>query len=786
MMKNRGIAFKLVFFILTSCAVIFLVIFAYNYLFSRRIIIKNIESSAKNLTLVTVNKIETVLCSAAEVPESLAYFLEEGSYDTEEMLKLLKSMVENNPAIYGSTAAFEPNAFDKDSLYFAPYFYRSGDRVEFKYLGNDSYRYFYLDWYQIPRELGRPVWSEPYYDVGGGDILMSTYSVPFYADIGKEKKFMGIVTADISLAWLEDIISSIKIARSGYGFLVSKNGTIVSHPQKGLIMNETIFSIAEARDDPRLREIGREMIKGKSGFTPSRSIFTGKECWIAYAPVPSSGWSFGAVFPKDELMADMIRFNRIVLGLGAAGLLFLLIVIVWIAHSITRPLRILAKTTRDIAKGNLDFELPAVRSKDEVGELANSFIYMKGALKRYIKELTEATSAKERIESELRIAHDIQMNILPKVFPPFPDRREFDIYATLEPAKEVGGDFYDFFFIDDDNICFVIGDVSGKGVPAALFMAMVKTLIKSTARTTSSPDEILKTVNEEVSGKNDSCMFVTVFLAILNVRTGHVDYVNAGHNPPLVIHAGKEVSFLKDATGPAIGIFENGVFEKERIVLRPGDTIYMYTDGVTEAMDSGHHLFSEERLKETISKLAGSSIREIIDQMLEEIKSFSHGMPQADDITMLAVRYFSAAKPDRARAAHRTIVLKNSLSEIKKMATSIAEFGKEKNLPPDRINDATLVLEEAINNVVSYGYGDAKEHTIIIDVDLAGDGLSLRVQDDARPFNPLEVTPPDIHAPLESRRVGGLGIHLMRNFTDNLEYKREDGKNILTMRIPCR
>ena len=644
MIKNRGIAFKLVLFILTSCTVIFVLIFGYNYLFSRRIIIRNIEDNAKNLASVIVNKIETVLRPTEKVPKNLAYFLEQSSYNKEEIINLLRSVVGNNPEIYGATIAFEPNSFDKDSLYFAPYFYKSEGEIKFAYLGDDSYRYFYWDWYQIPRELGSPIWTEPYYDEGGGNVIMSTYSVPFYKNIEGERKFMGIVTADISLSWLQEIVSSIKIAKTGYGFLISKNGTIVTHPHKHLIMNETIFSVAEAREDQHLREVGRDMIKGKSGFVPFESIVTEKKCWMVYAPLGSSGWSLGVLFPQDELMADITNLNTIVFVLGLVGFLFLLVVIVLISGSITRPLRILARRTKDIGSGNLDIELPAIKSRDEVGRLADSFIYMRDALKKYIKELTDTTAAKERIESELKIAHDIQMGIVPKIFPPFPDRSEFDIYAVLEPAREVGGDLYDFFFIDDDHLCFVIGDVSDKGVPASLFMAVAKTLIKTVAGEIKEPDKILDRVNKEISHDNDSCMFVTLFLGILDIRTGEVYYANGGHNPPLIMRKGKEAAFLGGATGTAAGIIEDVIYEKEKLILQPGDTIYMYTDGVTEAFNKSGELFSEERLKKEASLHQQDSIKDLVREMLGEIKSFSRGVPQSDDITILVLRYFHDEK----------------------------------------------------------------------------------------------------------------------------------------------
>ncbi len=782
-MRNKGIAFKLTFFILTSSVLIFGIIFTYNYLYSRRIIVKNISEQAEDISLATVSKIETVLRSVEAVPQTIAGFLEEADYDKDQIMSLLHSIIEDNPEIYGATIAFEPYAFDKESLYFAPYFYKGEEKTEFTYLGGDDYQYFYWDWYKVPKELGAVVWSEPYYDEGGGNIIMSTYSVPFYKNIGGKREFMGIVTADISLSWLQDLVSAIKIGKTGYGFLISKNGTIVTHPTKSLIMNETIFTIAQVRQDTALQEIGQDMIKGNSGFVPSRDIVTAKMCWMAYTPLTLSGWSLAVLFPQAELMADVIKLNKIVLVLGFAGLIFLFIVIVSISNSITRPLRVLDQTTRDIAKGHLDFELAPPKSKDEVGRLAESFIYAKDALKKYIKELTEATAAKERMESELKVAHDIQMSILPKIFPPFPDRHEFDIYAVLKPAKEVGGDFYDFFFIDDDHFCFIIADVSGKGVPAALFMAVTKTLIKNIAREVGRyPDDILNRVNKEICQDNDSCMFITIFCAVLNMKSGEVFYSNAGHNPPLIIRRQRRVQFLELDGSTAIGILETAAYKRDKLVLEPQDSICMYTDGVTEAFNEENELFGEKRLKEEMDRNRDDSAKGFVDRILHQIKLFSGHALQSDDITVLVLRYFAdKEKYSQDMGKSKTFTLRNDLSEMPNLVMNVREFAERNNLGDEIIHDVNLALEERVVNIIRYAYQDNIGHDITINMSLQANDLVLEVRDDGDPFNPLEVPAPDIEKPLEERKVGGLGIFFIRNLMDKVGYRREEGTNILIM-----
>ena len=261
--------------------------------------------------------------------------------------------------------------------------------------------------------------------------------------------------------------------------------------------------------------------------------------------------------------------------------------------------------TRRIAGGDFTQRI-AISAKNEIGTLAASFNEMTRRLNESIEHLKETTAAKERIESELQIAHEIQMSMVPKIFPPFPDRSEFDIFAALVPAKEVGGDLYDFFFIDDDHLCFAVGDVSGKGVPASLFMAVTKTLFRATAGNGGTPGEILARLNTEICRDNESCMFVTFFCGILNIRTGQVDYSNGGHNLPYYLRR-DGVSPLENFGGISLGLVEQSPYASGRMVLRPGEALLLYTDGVTEAMDLSKTLYSDERLEQFLGTNRGSA-----------------------------------------------------------------------------------------------------------------------------------------------------------------------------------
>ncbi|MCP4716585.1 MAG: SpoIIE family protein phosphatase [Deltaproteobacteria bacterium] len=639
-MNNRfGLGAKLALLILSGTTVIFTAAFCYNYYSSKEIILHDVRENARSLAHATARKIETILLPVEKVPLSLATALETFSIDSGVINGLLTKTIANNSEIFGTAIAFEPYGFDPQQYFFAPYCYRDNGQPTLSYLGSDDYRYFIMDWYLLPRELKRPVWSEPYYDEGGGNIIMSTYSVPFYRPVDGQRRIWGIATADVSLMWLEKIVGAVNICRTGYAFLISQNGVIVTHRDKNLIMRESLFSLAEASGDNALRRIGRDMVRGGEGFVPIADPVNGKRSWMYYAALPSAGWSLGVIFPEDELFVAIQSLTNKAVIIGLSGILILALIIVFISSKITRPLRTLALTTSEIARGNLDVNVPAARSRDEIGQLANSFSDMRVALKEYIENLAVTTAAKERIESELKIAATIQMSFLPKRFPPFPDQPAFDIYAMLVPAKQVGGDLYDFCMLDERHLFIAVGDVSDKGVPAALFMAVTKTLLKGMAELDTDLADVLDRVNRELCIDNESMMFVTLFCAVLDIETGVLTYSNAGHNPPLILRHTGEPEWLQLPKGIVLGTFEDAVYSTQQITLHPDDCILAYTDGVTEAMDRDNNLYSEERLYATAETYFNGSAEAIISRVMESVSSFSGGIDQSDDITLLAVTY---------------------------------------------------------------------------------------------------------------------------------------------------
>ena len=398
---KRGLAFKLILSVFSAIAVIFIVIFLYNYSVTRNTLIKDLDAIASNLTESIVNKVDRTLFAMAKIPDNLAAVIEHSDLTEEELKQLLKLAVEVNPEIYGSAIAFEPHFEGRKDKFYSWYAYRENDSVVMTTLGSDLYDYYLMDWYQIPREKREPYWTEPYFDEGGANIIMSTYSVPLYFTRGGKREFVGIVTADISLTWLRELVDSIRVFETGFGFLISQNGTFVTHPVEELIMNASIFRLAEEFNMPMFRELGRKMIHRESGFstTTYENFYNHKNSWVAYDPVPSNGWSLAVVFPVDELMADARYLNMMIILLGSAGLVVIFLVILLISRSITRPLRKLAQAAESFAEGDFDVTLPEVTSGDEIGRLTISFRYMQKTLAETIGNLKE-------ISEQLRISNE--------------------------------------------------------------------------------------------------------------------------------------------------------------------------------------------------------------------------------------------------------------------------------------------------------------------------------------------------------------------------------------------
>ncbi|MBQ6381689.1 MAG: SpoIIE family protein phosphatase [Clostridia bacterium] len=413
---------------------------------------------------------------------------------------------------------------------------------------------------------------------------------------------------------------------------------------------------------------------------------------------------------------------------------------------------------------------------DEIRILAASIEKMEEDTLKYIENLTQITSEQERIGAELDVARNIQEGSVPNVFPAFPDRKEFDIFASMTPAKEVGGDFYDFFLIDDDHFAMVIADVSGKGVPAALFMMVTKILIKERCRIAEgTPAEIVQYVNDRVCANNQADMFVTVWFGILEISTGKVFATNAGHNQPAICRGSGQFEFLPGPHSLVIGAMPDISFKTYEFTLQAGDKLFLYTDGVTEAINENKELFANSGMLNSLNKKKDGTAREILEQVKHDVHYFAGYAPQFDDITMLCLNYNGTENQ-----MNKELHVEADIQNIDILNDFLSEYCSGIGCSMKVQTQLSVAAEEIFANIANYAYGEGSGYADV-KLDCVEDKLSLVFEDSGIPYNPLKKPDPDIKLSAEERQIGGLGIYMAKKLTDDVTYRYEDGKNILKL-----
>ena len=631
---GKSISGRLMVRVLIVSAIIFTLTFAIFLRMAANKMREEATEHAHSELTKTIHQIDAVLHAVEIAVENTAWIVPHRLSSPDFMYDVTERLLQNNEFIYGCAVAFEPGYFPSEGHYFSPYSYRD-ERGEIKsmQLGTDTYDYHYMDWYQIPKLLNKPYWSEPYYDEGGGEKMMTTYSKPLY---DSEGKLYAIVTADLSLEWLTELVGKIQVFENSYNLMISRNASYIVHPDRNLILNETIFSSTYGDEDESLKKLQDDMVNCRAGEVLRTK--EGQKFYVFYSPVETTQWVVAIVCPRSELYMEVKMLRNLLIVLGIIALLLMIVLNYNGIRKVVAPVEDFSDVAKKIAKGDFTAELPQIQSEDELKELHDSFEYLQHSLVNYIEELKSTTANKERIESELRIAHKIQMGMLPKLFPAFPERDDLSLHAKLVPAKEVGGDLYDFF-IEDEKLYFIIGDVSGKGVPASLVMAVTCRLFRSVASHLTKPEEIMASLNDSLADGNESGMFCTAFLGVLDLKTGELKYCNAGHNAPLIIEADGRVLPMRVEPNLPLGMFEGFPYEGQEMKLGKQVKLYLYTDGVNEAENNEKKLFGDARLVALLKQNASKMPVEIIDETFAEVKCHADGAEQSDDITMVCLKY---------------------------------------------------------------------------------------------------------------------------------------------------
>ena len=549
----------------------------------------------------------------------------------EAVFDALERELRVNKRLVGCFAAFEPDYYKGQGRWFEAYaYYTDSAHIERQQIGSPQHDYFNGVWYAkgFGLEKGDDGYlTDPYFDDSVGNSMYCSYVLPLF---DREGRKVGVYGADLNLDWIDKMVLGAEAK-------VKQIGSMESDPDNPDDVNAFFIQILDSKgkkiagtetiDEETLKKIQQnESLSGKKMKINDETYFLDSK------RIAQTGWTLVVAQHWQWVFLDGIVLGIFILFFMGVGMLVIFFFMRRSIRRATKPLGFLSESAQEVAKGNFDTSLPTFKHNDEVAQLRDSFDTMQQSLKQYVEELKVSTAAKASIESELNVAQSIQMSMLPKTFPAFPERKDIELYAALTPAKGVGGDLYDFF-IHDEKLFFCIGDVSGKGVPASLVMAVTRTLFRNISAHTAEPSHIVETMNMNISEGNDNNMFVTLFVGVLDLATGHLRYCNAGHDAPYVNGA-----LLPCNPNLPVGAMPDMTFTEQETMIAPDSTLFLYTDGLTEAENATYELFGMQRITNVITDFNGSP-QELIETMTDAVHQFVGDTEQSDDLTMLAIKF---------------------------------------------------------------------------------------------------------------------------------------------------
>ena len=680
-------------------------------------------------------------------------------------LKFIGQLVKNSNLILGvGYISYDKEVHDEATL---DYVYEDEmENIVYKEIPLKQYDYTKAQWYKNAVHKDKGEWTEPYVDQTGSHKAIVSYAK---AMRDEEDHVKGVVVVDVSLTDLSDELSTVQPFQNSYSFILSKKGTIIAHPDTSLIYKENIFTMARILKDEDYTALGEKMLAGEKGTLHCELDDT--DMLICYATLPHVGWTVASVCPYSTIKSEMGSFTFTALVVSIIGIILMLICFSILIFHMVRPLREMTDAAYRIAQGDFNVTLPKMSTDGDFGKLHAAFTHMQHSIKTYISDLEKATKERERINSELHVAHHIQMEILPVDFVLPQGYENIDIDAFLSPARSVGGDFYDFW-LEDRKIYFAIGDVSGKGVAAAMVMAMTCTLFRSLVSKYESTSEIMSLLNKMLTRNNQTEMFVTMLIGVLDTQTGNLTYCNAGHNAPFLFSP-TGCSQLPLVPKLPLGLFDGVAYTEQKCTMEESQTLLLYTDGLTEAENEQRKQMGTQRVKEILEGLGERTSHEVIMEMRRQLKLFVGNAEQSDDLTLFAISYKNC----------ESLIIDNRLAEMEKLPVFLDKLGNQLGLEKPLLLSIRLALEEAMVNVVNYAYPKGETGKINLKVKYEPQEAILRFEltDSGKPFDPTAVKDADLTQDVEDRPIGGLGIFLIKKRMDELTYKRENGMNKLMM-----
>lgn len=770
---RRKLSVKVSLWVVLFAAIIFYIALAFFFYQAREAVRLEAINRATQILDNTTLRVEAILNRVEAASTMTKWLAERHPYEPDSMFVYSKGTLRKNPDFYNCSIAFEPYHFMDRGRYFSAYTKHVGDSLRTIQGGSDDYQYFYMDWYLMPLLLDKPCWTEPYvdYDVATNTSeMLTSYCQSIMDQNGQE---IGVINTSLSLNWLSQTISAVKPYPHSYSIMIGRGGTYFVHPDSTKITRQTIFTQTMEHPDTAMTALGHAMQRGKTGI--KHMTIDGNECYVFYKPIGQTGCSMAIICPESDIFGGFDHLRHIVWAILLIGLVLMLFFFIRIITRELKPLGTLAEEAETIAAGQFDVQLPDFKRIDEIGQLSRSFSGMQQSLVQYIKELKETTTEKASIETDLRIASDIQMGMVPHQFPTKTDSEDVQIFASLTPAKDVGGDLFDFYF-RDEKLFFCIGDVSGKGVPASLFMAVTRAVFRTVSARESMPDRIVTEVNKTMCDMNTKQMFVTLFVGVLDLPTGRLYYCNAGHDAPLLL--GDVVGELRCNENIPVGVLSTWKFTLQEARIYTGTTIFLFTDGLTEAMDANKNLFGIERIEDVANQILGQGHQEpqqIIDQMTDAVHQFVGDAEQSDDLTMMAIQYIRKQSDIRMRSH---LVLDNNMQEVPRLNDFVQEVCETIGFNEPNTADIKKAITEAVVNVIKYAYPRDTHGEVNIEAASNDMRLKFTIMDSGKPFDPTV----RVDASDEENHQSTRGIRFVRQVMDSINYERVDGMNVLTLR----
>ena len=568
-----------------------------------------------------------------------APIIEENIQNPDKVRDIINRMLKINPYMRSCGIYFVEGYYPQKGRLYAPYASRRDSIIMESQDASDQGNDYVKDqWFKDAIASKQGYWAKPFHDNDSAKTPLVSYLLPIR---DKRDSTVAVMGVDLSLAWMNEKIQIVNPKNDSaawepkynfYYYITDSTGTYVVHPDTKRMANEKIQHFKKNIKD---EDIDSATINDSNG---EHFILDDEKVIVCSQEVKYTGWTIAFVLP--ELIIDIIGYS--IAGFSVIFLVLGLLVVYFFGRrsikKSVKPLQQLAMTADEVAKGNFNTALPEVNTHDEIHQLRDSFEQMQLSLAQYVDDLRNATAQKAAMENEMKVAHDIQMSMLPKTFPPYPERSDLDIFGSVTPAKGVGGDLFDFY-IRDEQLFFCIGDVSGKGVPASLFMAVTRSLFRNISQHVSEPSQIVNALNNAQSEGNDTNMFVTLFVGVLDLKTGNLRYCNAGHDAPLLM--GNDVALLPCDCNLPIGVMGDFTFGQQEITLERNSTIFLFTDGLNEAENIQHAQFGDERIEEIAKSLVADGQLEpvqVIKHMADAVHTFVGEAEQSDDLTMLAIQ----------------------------------------------------------------------------------------------------------------------------------------------------